>query len=90
MLSFIINVINLIVVAFGAIGFFDALRTNPQAFDIYGRGSRTAWLVGLAVATVVVFLTSMYSLFGIISTIAIVVYQVDLKPNLREITRPKY
>jgi hypothetical protein len=90
MVSFIVNIINLIVVAFGAIGFFDALRQNPQAFDVYGRGSRVAWLVGLAAATAVVFMMSMYSMFGIIATIAIVVYQVDLKPNLREINRPRY
>lgn len=90
MVSFIVNIINLIVVAFGAIGFFDALRQNPQAFDVYGRGSRVAWLVGLAAATAAVFMMSMYSMFGIIATIAIVVYQVDLKPNLREINRPRY
>lgn len=90
MLSLIVNVINLIVVAFGAIGFFDALRQNPQAFDIYGRGSRVAWLVGLGISTFVVFASSMYSLFGIAATIAIVVYQVDIKPNLNEINRPRY
>jgi hypothetical protein len=90
MISFLINIINLIVVAFGAIGFFDALRQNPQAFEVYGRGSRVAWLAGLAAATAVVFIMSMYSMFGIIATIAIVVYQVDLKPNLREINRPRY
>lgn len=90
MLNFIINIINLIVVAFGAIGFFDALRQNPQAFEIYGRGTRTAWLIGLGLSTIVVFLYSMYSFFGVIATIAIVVYQVDLKPNLREISGPRY
>ena len=51
MLSFLINIINLVVVAFGAIGFFDALRQNPQAFEIYGRGSRVAWLAGLGIST---------------------------------------
>lgn len=90
MLSAIVYVINLIVVVFGAIGFFDALRQNPQAFDVYGRGSRTAWLVGLAIATLMVYKSSMYSLFGMIATVAIVVYQVDIKPNLNDITRPKY
>ncbi len=90
MVSFIVNIINLIVVAFGAIGFFDALRQNPQAFEIYGRGNRTAWLIGLGVATLVTFLYSMYSLPGIVATIAIVVYQVDIKPNLREISGPRY
>lgn len=90
MLSSVIFIINLIVVVFGAIGFFDALRQNPQAFEIYGRGSRTAWLVGLGIATFVVYQSSMYSLFGIAATVAIVVYQVDIKPNLNEINRPKY
>ena len=89
MLSFIINIINLVVITFGAIGFFDALRQNPQAFDIYGRGTRNAWLAGLAGATFVVFIFSMYSFLGVIATIAIVVYQVDLKPNLQEINRPR-
>jgi uncharacterized membrane protein YpjA len=90
MLSSLVFIINLVVVVFGAIGFFDALRQNPQAFDIYGRGSRIAWLVGLGVATLVVYKSSMYSLFGMIGTVAIVVYQVDIKPNLNEINRPKY
>jgi hypothetical protein len=90
MVSFIVNIINLSVVAFGAIGFFDALRQNPQAFDIYGRGTRNAWLIGLGIATFVAFWFSMYSLPGIVATIAIVVYQVDLKPNLREISGPRY
>ncbi len=90
MLDFLIGVINLVVVAFGAIGFFDAMRQNPQAFDIYGRGSKNAWLIGLAASAFVVFWFSMYSLFGIIGTVAIVVYQVDIKPNLNEINRPRY
>lgn len=90
MLGSLVFIINLIVVVFGAIGFFDALRQNPQAFEIYGRGSRVAWLVGLAISALVVYRYSMYSFLGIIATVAIVVYQVDIKPNLNEINRPKY
>ena len=79
-------VVNLLVVFAGAVAFFDSFRRPAQAFDIVGRGSRTVWLVGLALGTFVAFWWGMLSMFGLISTIAIIVYHVDQKVRLNEIT----
>ncbi len=88
MLRLIPFIIQVTVTFAGAVAFFDATRRSAQAFDAVGRGSKTAWLIGLGLSTVVVFYTGVFSLFGIIGTVAIIVYHVDQKPKLFDITRP--
>lgn len=82
--------VTLAVVFAAAVAFFDALRHSSQAFDAVGRGSKPAWLIGMAIATIAVFIYGMTSLPGIIATIATIVYHVDQKPKLIEIVRPRW
>ena len=88
--SFAAIAANLLVTFAAAIAFFDATRRPAQAFEVIGRGSKIAWLVGLGAGTFIVFWFGMFSLLGLISTIAIIVYHVDQKPKLNEVMRPRY
>ena len=71
--------------ALGAVvAFLDALRHSAQAFELVGRGSRTAWLAGLGVGA---FL--LWSGFSLMLTLAIIVavsvYLVDIRHQLASI-----
>jgi len=69
---------------------FDAAKRREDAFEVVGRGSKTAWLIGLAVATVIVVYFGMLSLFGIFCTVGIIVYHVDQKPKLIDAATPRW
>lgn len=90
LISWIPIVITLIVVFAAMVGFFDAVRRSDEAFAAVGRGPKIAWLIGLLLSAIVVFFGGMMSFFGIIATIATVVYHVDQKPKLIEVQRPRW
>lgn len=90
LLGWIIIAINIGLAFAGMVGFFDAMRRSDEAFAAVGRGPKVAWLIGLLAASLVVFLQGMASLLGIIGTVAIIVYHVDQKPKLKEITQPRW
>lgn len=90
LLSTISIAVTLAVVFAAAVAFFDALRHSTQAFDAVGRGSKAAWLIGMAIATIAVFFYGMTSLPGLFATIGTIVYHVDQKPKLIEIVRPRW
>jgi hypothetical protein len=88
--AFVEGILNLAMVFAAAVGFFDALKRSPQAFDAVGRGTRTLWLIGLGAAALVLFARGMFSFFGIAATIGTIVYLVDQRPKLIDITRPRW
>lgn len=90
LISWIPMIITLLVVFAAMVGFFDAVRRSDQAFEAVGRGPKIAWLIGLLLSAIVVFFGGMMSMFGIIATIATVVYHVDQKPKLIEVQRPRW
>ena len=87
-ISFLANIINLAVVFAAAVAFFDAVRHSNEAFAAVDRGSKIVWMIGLAFAAVVIFVSGMISFLGIIATVGVIVYHVDQKPKLIEIVRP--
>lgn len=74
--------ITLVVVFAAAIAFFDALRRTEGAFEMVGRGPRSAWLIGMGLSAFAVFFMGIASMFGLIGTVATVLYHVDQKPKL--------
>ncbi|MEN9711368.1 MAG: hypothetical protein RL441_1360 [Actinomycetota bacterium] len=89
-LGWLVIAVQLLVVFSGMVGFFDALRRGDDAFAAVGRGSKMGWLIGLLAASLAVFLQGMASLFGLIGTVAIVVYHVDQKPKLKDVIQPRW
>lgn len=78
-------IINLAVAFMALVGFFDALRRRSEAFDFIGKGSKTAWLIGLGLAAPVVFLGGIFHIMGVIATIATIVYHVEIRQRLMEL-----
>jgi len=73
-----------------AIAFFDASRRSSQAFQAVGRGTRGAWMIGMAASAVIIFFKGPVTLFGLIATVATIVYHVDQKPKLIDIITPRW
>jgi hypothetical protein len=81
-LSTVIYFAGLVVVGFAVIGFIDALRRSENDFELIGKGQRTAWLIGLVIAGMIVFSSGVFSFFGLLSTVAIIVYHIDIRARL--------
>ena len=81
----LVLIINLAVAFMALVGFFDALRRRSEAFDFIGKGSRTAWLIGLGLAAPVVFLGGIFHIMGVVATIATIVYHVEIRQRLMEL-----
>ena len=81
----LVLIINLAVAFMALVGFFDALRRRSEAFDFIGKGSKTAWLIGLGLAAPVVFLGGIFHIMGVIATIATIVYHVEIRQRLMEL-----
>lgn len=81
-ISLALWLISVLVLVFAIAGFIDAMRRTESEFEIIGRGQRTAWLIGLAIAGVIVYSAGVLSFFGLLSTVAIIVYHVDIRGRL--------
>jgi len=81
----LVLIIKLAVAFMALVGFFDALRRRSEAFDFIGKGSKTAWLIGLGLAAPVVFLGGIFHIMGVIATIATIVYHVEIRQRLMEL-----
>jgi hypothetical protein len=81
-LSTVIYFAGLVVVGFAVLGIIDALRRSEGDFELIGKGQRTAWLIGLVIAGMIVFSSGVLSFFGLLSTVAIIVYHVDIRARL--------
>lgn len=84
-MSNLVVIINLAVSFMALVGFFDALRRRSEAFDFIGKGSKTAWLIGLGLAAPVVFLGGIFHIMGVIATIATIVYHVEIRQRLMDL-----
>lgn len=84
-MSNLVLVINLAVSFMALVGFFDAIRRRSEAFDFIGKGSRTAWLIGLGLSAIIVFAGGIFHIMGVIATIATIVYHVEIRQRLMEL-----
>jgi hypothetical protein len=67
----------------------DAVSRPAPAFPAAGKLSKPIWLAILAVALVAVLtFASVLDLFGLVGTVAAIVYLVDVRPAVRELRRP--
>jgi len=81
----LVLVINFAVSFMALVGFFDALRRRTEAFEFIGKGSRTAWLIGLGLSALIVFAGGIFHITGVIATIATIVYHVEIRQRLMEL-----
>lgn len=69
-------------------GLTHAVRVRAEAFPAAGKQSKVFWVALLGVSLVLrLTISSPLDLFGIIATIAAIVYIVDVRPAINDILR---
>lgn len=75
-----------------AFALIDALRQRADAFSAAGKQTKQRWLVILAVAAAIGFVSlpgflfGPFNIFNLVAFVAAAVYLVDVKPALRAVT----
>jgi cytochrome bd-type quinol oxidase subunit 2 len=68
--------------------FVDAVSHRPEAYVAADKLTKTAWLIILGIALVAHMMNwSPFSILNLIGAVAAIVYLVDARPALRELTR---
>lgn len=86
----VFGVLALALMAFKLWVFVDAVMRRPDAYVATDKMTKQAWciILGLAFATEVLF-PGPIGLLSIVGTVAAIVYAVDVRPALTEVTRPR-
>ena len=84
--SALLYVVQLFCLAIAIWALVDCVIRNNQAFPAAGKLTKPAWLAITAIAAVVVAFGGFFSFLGIAAVIASIVYLVDVRPAVREIT----
>ncbi|WP_329134919.1 DUF2516 family protein [Streptomyces sp. NBC_01476] len=71
---------------FAVFAFVDAAIRREDAYRATGKRTKTFWLVVLGIAAVVMKFLSIISILPLIGLVAVIVYMVDVRPAIREIT----
>lgn len=80
-------VVALALLAIKAYAFASSLMFSSEAYDAAGKLTKVAWvaITGLGFAAAVL-IGSVLNLIGLVATIAALVYILDVRPALREVT----
>jgi hypothetical protein len=76
-----------LVVALAAWALVDALIRPAQAYVAVGKLTKPAWAAITALALVLAYFASLFSLFWLPAVIASILYLVDVRPKLRALRR---
>jgi hypothetical protein len=89
--------LSLVTLVAGAFAFVDCLRRPHAAFPAVSRQTKTLWLVLTGAATLVslgaltgLLPVSMVGLVGIAAIVITMVYLVDVRPRIIDITSPRW
>jgi len=88
MQSLLLLIVTLALLVFQAWAFLDAVMRRPDAFVAADKLTKPAWLIILGIALVahLVLLNSPFHLLNLIGAVAAIVYVVDARPAMRELT----
>ncbi|MEU6540629.1 DUF2516 family protein [Streptomyces sp. NPDC047000] len=81
-----LGLLKIVLMGLAAFGLFDAAFRREDAFRAAGKQNKVFWLVILAIALVVSYLFSILSILPIAGVIASIVYIVDVRPAVRQIS----
>jgi hypothetical protein len=71
---------------FAVFAFIDAAVRREDAYRAAGKNTKPFWLIILGIAAVVMKLFSVLSFLPVIGLIAVIVYMVDVRPAVREVS----
>ncbi len=78
--------LNVFFIGMALFALVDVLRRPAQAFPAVERQTKIAWAAFTGIAAVVIFLFGAVNLLGILGVIVTMLYLVDVRPKVREIT----
>lgn len=81
----LLGLLQLAFAAFAAFAFIDALTRREDAYRAASKQSKPFWLIILGIA-LAVLLFPIISFLPIIGLIAVIVYTVDVRPAVREVS----
>jgi hypothetical protein len=83
----VLSILLLVVLAFKIFAFVDAALRPAAAYEAAGKLTKVAWLLFLGIAAFFDFMWgSVTSILTILGTVAMIVYLVDVRPALRQIS----
>jgi len=71
---------------FALFAFVDAVFRRPDAYRAASKQNKGMWLIFLGISAVVMKFFSILSFLPVLGLIAVIVYMVDVRPALREVT----
>lgn len=81
-------VLSLAMFAIQAWALVDAVGQRPDAYGAAGKWSKQAWLIILGLGVVAhLLIWHPLSLFNLVGIVAAIVYLVDVRPAIRQLTR---
>lgn len=86
--SGLLLVATLLLLAFKAWAFVDALTHRPDAYAAAGKLTKPAWgiITGLSLVAHMLLLNNPLSLLNLVGAVGSIVYIVDVRPALRSVT----
>lgn len=81
-----LGLLKIVLMALAAFGLFDAAFRREDAFRAADKQNKMFWLIILGIALVVSYLFSILSILPIAGVIASIVYIVDVRPALRQVS----
>ncbi|MEU3345507.1 DUF2516 family protein [Streptomyces sp. NPDC006700] len=82
----LLGILKIVLMALAAFGLFDAAFRREDAFRAADKQNKVFWLIILGIALAVSYLFSIFSFLPIIGVIASIVYIVDVRPALRQVS----
>jgi hypothetical protein len=84
----VLVVLGALALAMQAFALVDAVRHRPDAFTAAGKRTKQFWVIVLAVATALGFVSLLnpLNIFGLIAVVAAGIYLADVRPALRQVS----
>lgn len=80
------SLLSIALILFSAFAFFDSLFRREDAFRAADKKTKPFWAIVLGLALVVSLLMPILSFLPIIGLVAVIVYAVDVRPALKQVT----
>ncbi|UUU37127.1 DUF2516 family protein [Streptomyces sp. CA-210063] len=81
-----LGLLKIVLMALAAFGLFDAAFRREDAFRAADKQTKVFWLIILGIALVVSYLFHLLSFLPIIGAIASIVYIVDVRPAVKQVS----
>lgn len=81
-----LGILKILLMALAAFGLFDAAIRREDAFRAADKQNKVFWLIILGLALVVSYLFSIFMFLPVIGAIASIVYIVDVRPALKQVS----